>query len=86
MKEEVKDWVFDFFEKIKGGIPGTTEEEKSAVDYFSAGLLDSLGVVNLIVGIEEEFQITFGPENMQDPRFCRIGGLVELISEMRQKK
>lgn len=81
MKQEVKEWVIDFFQRRKE-IPGENEQDKLNVDYFAAGLLDSLAVVDLILSIEEKFRITLGPENMQDRRFCRIGGLSEIISEM----
>ena len=82
MKPDVREWVIDFFEKRKDGIPGNTLEGKLKVDFFSAGLLDSLDVVNLIVSIEQDFDVTLGPENMQDRRFCYIGGLSEIISEI----
>ncbi|MCX7001471.1 MAG: phosphopantetheine-binding protein [Candidatus Sumerlaeota bacterium] len=85
MKQEVKGWVMGFFQKKKE-IPGQSEQDKLDVDYFAAGLLDSLAVVDLILSIEERFHITLGPENMQDRRFCRIGGLSEIISEMLDRQ
>ncbi len=81
MRKEVKEWIVNFFEKRKG-IPGETEEEKLKVDYFQTGLLESIEVVDLILGIEEKFEVKFTPERMQDRRFCYIGGLANIISEM----
>jgi len=82
MNKDVKEWIMDFFEQRKNGIPGASEQEKLMVDYFSAGLLDSLDVVNLVVSIEQRFAITLGPDQMQDCRFCTIGGLADIISEI----
>ena len=52
-------------------------------NYVGIGLLDSLGVVQMLVGIEEEFGVWLDPEQMQDPRFCSIAGLAELVEESR---
>ncbi|MBN1902440.1 hypothetical protein JW926_14030 [Candidatus Sumerlaeota bacterium] len=86
MNQEVKDWIIRFFESKKNGIPGATEKDKLMVDYFSAGLLDSLDVVNLVVSIEQNFKITLGPREMQDRRFCAIGGLAEIVSDLMNNK
>ena len=43
---ETQSWVLSWFEG-RGAVPGAVESEKLAVNYFDAGLIDSLTVVEL---------------------------------------
>lgn len=83
MEDNVKQWALAFFEKRKP-IPGVAEDDKLKVDFFASGLLESIEVVELISEAEDQFGITFTTESMQDRRFCTIGGLAEIISELKQ--
>lgn len=79
----IKTFVFDFFEKL-GPIPGETEEEKRYCDFIAVGLIDSFGIFNLIVEVENQLKVTFDSEDLEDPRFKTIGGLIEIISQKRK--
>jgi len=74
-------WLLNWF-KQNSSIPVNLTEEQLQVNYFEAGLIDSLGVINLIVGIEEHFDIRFNERHFQDRRFATIGGLSEIIQEL----
>lgn len=74
-------WLLNWF-KQNGSIPLNSNEEQLQVNYFEAGLIDSLGVINLIVGIEEHFNIRFNERHFQDRRFATISGLSEIIHEL----
>lgn len=50
-------------------------------NYFSAGVIDSLGVIELIEEMEEAFLVKFTQDDFQDERFISINGLVEMIRE-----
>jgi acyl carrier protein len=64
-----------------GTVVGMAVEESLHENYVVLGLLDSLGIVQMLAGIEEEFGVWLEPEEMQDPRFYSIAGLAELIEE-----
>jgi acyl carrier protein len=49
------------------------------VDYFAAGWLTSMEVVEFITEIEQQFGMQFSDDDMQDPRFVTIAGLTELV-------
>ena len=51
------------------------------VDYFEAGWLTSMEVVEFITETEQTFGMQFSDDDMQDPRFATIAGLTELILE-----
>jgi D-alanine--poly(phosphoribitol) ligase subunit 2 len=78
-------WLLDWF-KQKGEVPGETVEEQLNVNYYDAKLIDSLGVINLVFEVEEQFGITFSQENFQERRFATIGGLGEIINDLLRAK
>lgn len=41
-------------------------------DLFEAGYLDSLGIVNLMMALEEEFQVNLSPESIDLEKFRSI--------------
>lgn len=80
---EVSNWLLSWFEQ-GGPIPGTTLEEKLQVNYFESGLIDSMGVIELIAGVEDHFDIRFTERHFQERRFSFIGGLSEIIIQILQ--
>jgi acyl carrier protein len=80
MNDKAK-WLLNWFSQ-NSSIPVNPSEEQLEVNYFEAGLIDSLGVINLIVGIEEHFDIRFNERHFQDRRFSTIGGLSDIIQEL----
>ncbi|MEX0647735.1 MAG: phosphopantetheine-binding protein [Balneolaceae bacterium] len=48
-------------------------------DLFEAGYLDSLGIVSLIVALEEEFQISLSMENLDLEEFRSVESIHKLI-------
>ena len=80
-KDEETRWLLDWFER-RGPVPGNTLEEQRSVNYFETGLIDSLGVIELITEVEDHFGIRFSERHFQDRRFSTIGGLSDLIAEL----
>jgi len=52
------------------------------VNYFEAGFIDSLGIFELILAIERNYNIRFSEKHFQDRRFATISGLAAIISEL----
>jgi acyl carrier protein len=77
---DIETWIADYL-KREGKAPDADFEALADENFVERGLLDSLGIVMLIVGIEDHFGTRLGPEQMQDPRFCSIRGLAELVGE-----
>ncbi len=53
------------------------------IELFDSGYLDSLGIVALAAFIEETFVITLTEEDLFDPRFTTIAGIVEIVTIRR---
>jgi acyl carrier protein len=63
----------------------STENPPPAIDVdtdlFDTGILDSFGFVELIGFLEKETGHSVAEEDMDDPRFTTIAGIVEVMSE-----
>jgi len=77
---EIETWIADYLRR-EGKAGDADPESLLDLNYVEGGLIDSLGIVMLIVGLEDTFGAKLGPEQMQDPRFCSIRGLAELIAQ-----
>jgi acyl carrier protein len=80
LKAQVQDWLTEWFvgrAKIGKSLPGMVQD----VDYFEAGWLTSMEVVEFVTEIEQQFGMQFSDRDLQDPRFVTIAGLTELILE-----
>ena len=74
------DWLEEWFSR-KGMLPGDSDAIRR-INYFEAGLIDSMGVIELIEDCETSFGIRFEQRHFQDRRFATLGGLAEIISEL----
>ena len=80
MKDQVSEWLLEWF-STRGKFNGHNRAELLNVNYFDAGLLTSLEVIELVTDIETRFPIQFSQEDFQDQRFVTISGLSDLILE-----
>ena len=58
------------------GCAHTTDDN---LNYHKQGLVDSLGMVRLILTLESKYGIVFTDEDVSDPAFTTVGGLVAII-------
>ena len=81
-RETVDKWLIDWFvTRGKIGKPCIEKQPDAPgeTDYFEAGWLTSMEVVEFVTEIEQEFAMQFSDRDLQDPRFVTIDGLAELI-------
>ena len=76
-----QDWVRAWFER-NSPLPEADPEARLRTDFFDAGLIDSLSVVQLVTDIERTFSVRFEDRHYQDSRFSTIGGLADIIDEL----
>lgn len=78
----VQDWLTSWFvvrSKIGGEAVELSADVLHATDYFDAGWMTSMEVVEFVTEIEQQFDVQFSDRDLQDPRFVTINGLAELI-------
>jgi len=71
----LKAWVFRNEDEIRD----IAEDQ----NYFEQGLVDSFGLMELIVAVENQFSIKFLEKHYQDERFSTLKGLAEIIQELQ---
>ena len=81
--ESVQRWLQRWFEDKKK-IPDQSAKSLLDIDYFAAGWLTSMEVVEFVTDIELNFAMQFSDRDLQDPRFVTIAGLTELILQSTQ--
>jgi acyl carrier protein len=65
----------------RAAIGGHEKQSLFDIDYFEAGWLTSMEVVEFVTAIEQHFSMQFSDRDLQDSRFVTIAGLAALISE-----
>ncbi len=74
IKELVTDYVLREF------LPGTTRAELTeSTPLITGGILDSLGTLNLIMFLEERFQIEFQTDELDRDRLNTISAIAALV-------
>jgi acyl carrier protein len=78
LKEQATQWLCEWFlsrRKFKGA-----PSQLPDMNYFEAGLLTSLEVIEFVSEIENQFGLQFSDQDFQDPRFGTVAGLAELVA------
>jgi acyl carrier protein len=80
LRTQVKQWLTGWF-AARAKIGKSSPDAVQDVDYFEAGWLTSMEVVEFVTEIEHQFGMQFSDRDLQDQRFVTIAGLTELILE-----
>jgi len=75
-------------EKIKGFILNYLQREYDLpeninpmeLNYIESGYVNSMGLIQFIITIEDEFDITFSDDDLANPEIRIVGKLIEIIS------
>jgi D-alanine--poly(phosphoribitol) ligase subunit 2 len=73
----MKEKILDIFEEVTG-----TDEirEDLDLDLFESGLLDSLGIIEVLLKIEEVFRIKLQPTDLERKDMATTNNLVAFLS------
>ena len=83
----IKEEVLRFFKShALKPIPGDTDADYLACYYLDVGIIDSIGIVTMIMEFEEKFNIHFDSDCMQSYEFQTIGGLIQIIERLGGEK
>lgn len=81
--EKVREYVLDALQReysFKDGV------DVDSINFIEEGYMDSLGLIQFIVELEDEFGIQFTEDEMNLLDFRRIGGLIELVERKQTEK
>ena len=80
----IKESVLNYFAN-KRALSGS-EDEKLRIRYLNEGIIDSMGIIDLITYFEEQYQIQFEADDLQSEEFQTIGGLVQILERLSSEK
>lgn len=78
MKEKIEAFVIEYIQREYTFPEGT---DIMSLNYVESGYVDSLGLIQFIATIEDEFGIEFTDEDMENPDLRVIGKLIEMIQK-----
>lgn len=56
------------------------EKDCENLRYLDAGIIDSIGLIEFIVNLEETFDVQLDPEDTECDMFRTVGGVARIIS------
>ena len=83
---EIEAWAIEYVSRVDPGFASLVKEKQLAENLFTAGRLDSMALMNLLLDAEARFDFIFTPEAFQDRRLQKIGGLAVVIGELKSRK
>lgn len=79
---DIKEFVIDYLQREY-----TIEtQDIMSLNFVETGYVDSFGLVTFILALEEEFDIAFTDDELQDPAFKVVGSLIETVSRKIAEK
>ena len=84
MTQDFEIWLKELFKKNNKSVYESLMNENidiSNTNYFETGLIDSFGIMTLIIEIEQKYSITLNEKHFGQRRFSTISGLTEIIRE-----
>ena len=74
--ENVKDFIIDYIQR-EYTIPDDVDIIK--LNFVEEGYVDSLGLVQFIYTLEDEFGISFSDDDLQSPDIKVVGNLIKIV-------
>lgn len=74
--EKIQDFLLDYIQR-EYSLP--EDIDFITFNYVESGYIDSMGLVQFIATIEDEFGIEFTDEELENPKIKVIGGLIDMI-------
>ena len=78
MKEKIEAFVIEYIQREYTFPEGT---DIMSLNYVESGYVDSLGLIQFIATIEDEFGIEFTDEDMSSPNIKVVGTLIAMIEQ-----
>lgn len=75
---EVQEYIIDYLQR-EYSLPEDIEYE--TFNFVEEGYIDSMAMVQFIVLLEDEFDISFSDDELRDCSFKTIGGLTAIVEK-----
>lgn len=80
--DKIKEFILDYLQR-EYSLP----EDIDVMDfnYIESGYVDSMGLIQFIATIEDEFNISFTDDDLENPDIKVVGKLINIITEKINK-
>ena len=81
--------IYTFMVDYLSGISPIPYQDKKNIlqyRYLDVGHIDSFGIINFILAIEDEFGISLTPKDTESDEFRSIEGLIKTITKKLEKR
>ncbi|MBN2716293.1 MAG: acyl carrier protein [Deltaproteobacteria bacterium] len=76
----MSDQIYEFiFQQLEARKPLKRDAEFENLNYMNSGHIDSFGLLKFITAIEKRFNIEIEDEDMMQPSFRVVHGLVDIV-------
>ena len=79
--DNVKDFVLDYIQR-EYSLPDDIEVME--FNYIDSGYVDSIGLIQFIATLEDEFNISFSDKDMESEDIKIIGKLIDMIHKKQE--
>lgn len=76
----MKDKILTYLEGISLD-KGAVVDEKT--DLFESGVLDSLGIISMLSFLQQEFKVSFSPDNLKFENFQSVDKIVDWLNSVK---
>ena len=75
----------DILNYIKESTKGNTDSITEETDLFKEGILDSFGIIALLVYLQENYNVTFSPDDLLYENYQTVEKIVKWVEEQLSK-
>jgi acyl carrier protein len=79
--ENIRNFIVEYIQR-EYTIPA--EIDLMSLNYVASGYIDSMGLLQFLATIEDEFSIEFEDEDLEKPEIQVVGELIALVEEKRR--
>ena len=80
---ELKQDVYELVSELMHERGMEIDDSMTGSDLVEGGVLDSMGIVNLVARLEERFDVTFEADELESQSLHSINGIVAMLSTRR---
>ena len=78
MNEEIYQYVISLLQE-KAPLPSDVKDDLMSLRFLDHGYIDSIGIMEFILKLEEKFAVRFSPEDTESDEFRYVEGLVKMV-------
>ena len=76
---EIRQFIVDYLSKFDSAGVLERFNDIDTIDYLQQGFIDSFGLMHFVFELEETFKVEIVPDDMAQPSFRCVGGVIQTV-------